>query len=300
VKNLILKTPAKINLYLEVIAKRPDNYHDIKTVFEKINLYDEIWLRVLPSPQIKIICHHRDVPSGEKNLVYRATELLCRRFGIHCGLQIKIEKRIPVAAGLGGGSTNAAGLLLGINRFFKLGLGREELINCAAEIGADVPFFLQESSFAIGKGKGEKIEPVKKIKKKFWHILIVPQIKVSSRQMYARLDKIYNNRAAARYAKAGLTNPAPDIKILLQGLGKGDISLVREGLFNRLEAATFDLHPQVYRLKKQLQELGLEAVLMSGSGPAVFGLISSRKEGQELCKKLSRFRQWQKFLVCTV
>lgn len=288
-----IKSYAKINLYLEVLKKRKDNYHQIITLFEKIGLFDEIYIKPRLDKVIRVICNHPDITKGKTNLAYRAASVLRRDFSINNGVDIKIIKRIPLASGLGGGSSNAASILLGLNRLWKLNLSQKKLITYGKMLGCDVSFFLSGGSFAIGGGRGDNIKVVRTIKKRFWHILVVPKIKVSTKMVYARLDKIFNPSVTR------LTRSISDVKIFIQRLREGKIPLIRKYLFNRLEMAAFNLYPNLKRLKNMLLDSGLEGIYMSGSGPAMFDMISSRKEAGRLCRKISRVVKCDTFIVRT-
>lgn len=289
-----IKSYAKINLYLEVLKKRKDSYHQIITLFERINLCDEIYLKPRPDKKIRIICNNPGVPKGRANLAYRAASLLRRDFAINNGLDIKIIKRIPLASGLAGGSSNAASVLLALNRLWNLNLNRRKLLCYAKTLGTDVPFFLADTSFAVGRGRGDEIRALGTIKKRFWHILIVPKLKVPTKKIYSRLDKIFSPKVSV------LTKANRDVKILVQRITQGNIPLIRESLFNRLQMATFNLYPNLKQLNKMLLNLGRQAILMSGSGPAMFGIVSSGKEASSLCRKLSSVGNCDTFIAKTL
>lgn len=264
---MVLTSFAKLNLYLEVLNIRKDGYHNIRTIFERISLCDKIILKARQDSKIKISCRSKDVPQDNTNLTYRAAKLLQEKFGLDKGVEIRIIKRIPVGAGLGGGSSNAASVLLGLNKLWKLKLKRERLVPLAKEIGADVPFFIYNTPIALGCGRGDIIRPLKELKnRRFWHVLVVPKINVSTPFIYKQWDK----------EGAGLTKPKYSVKITnLPG-----------SLFNSLEAVTSRLYPEVEEIKEQFRDSGLKKILMSGSGPAVFALVSSRKEASRISRQL--------------
>ncbi|MFA5145555.1 MAG: 4-(cytidine 5'-diphospho)-2-C-methyl-D-erythritol kinase [Candidatus Omnitrophota bacterium] len=291
---MVLFSRAKLNLYLEVLNKRKDNYHNIKTVFERIDLSDKIILKPRPDKIINIICADPDVPKDKTNLCCRAAESLRERFNIKTGLDIKIIKRIPVGSGLGGGSSNAAAVLLGLNKLWKLRLCQKKLAGLAGMIGSDVPFFVYNASFGQGNGRGEKIRLLKGIRRApLWHILVVPKIKVSTPLIYKEWDKQYRKGA-------GLTKPQYDVNILILALEAKGPSLSSGLLFNSLESLTIRLHPEVRRVKEKLADLGLRKTLMSGSGPAVFGIVPSKKEAVSLSRKLKKEdRSWRIFATRT-
>jgi 4-diphosphocytidyl-2-C-methyl-D-erythritol kinase len=309
VNKLVIKSYAKLNLYLEVINKRKDNYHNIKTVFERISLFDKITLKPRPDELIKIICKNPDVPLDNTNLCYQAARLLQEEFNKKSGLDIEIIKRIPVGAGLAGGSSNAASVLLGLNEIWELGLSRKRLALYARKIGADVAFFIFDYPFAVGSGRGDKIKALKLQRvRRFWHILIVPNIKASTALIYRKWDELKNLELAPldtagmpnRKYLTGLTKPQYDVKLLNLALTKDGHSLKPKLLFNSLEAATIKLYPQVARIKERLADLNLHSILMSGSGPAVYALVSSRKEAVSISRKLKgQERSSQVFVTST-
>ena len=287
---MILNSYAKLNLYLEVINKRPDHYHNLKTVFERIDLADRIILKSRPDKKINLICNFPFVPKDNLNLAFKSAKLLQDTFAVEEGVDIKIIKRIPVGSGLGGGSSNAATVLLGLNKLWKLNLLPKKLVDLAKRIGSDVPFFIYGLPFALAELRGDKISPLKALNKvRLWHILVVPKIKVSTPIIYAKWD---------RYSK--LTRPKYDVKILNLALRKRDFPLLSETLFNSLEEITFKLYPRVRRIKESLKALGLKSILMSGSGPAIMGIVSSRKEALALREQLKGNRFWQLFVTRTV
>jgi len=294
---LKLKSYAKLNLYLEVLNIRSDSYHNLVTLFERISLYDEILLTPRLDKEIKLLCAEPRVPSGKRNLALRAAALLRKVSGIDKGADIKIIKHIPVAAGLGGGSSNAATVLLGLNRLWRLNFSREKLTELARELGADVPFFLYDASFALGRERGDRIMPLSVMKRRLWHILIVPRFLVSTFSIYKALDK--QRKTVKIRDLTELTKALNNVKILSLALKKGSTPLEGAFLFNRLEEVTLKRYPQIKKIKDKLSNLGVRAVLMSGSGPAVFGVVSSRKEGESLCRFFKRSGN-ESFVVRTV
>lgn len=297
---LILNSFAKLNLYLAVLNRRKDNFHNIETVFEKIDLSDKIIITARRDKRIKIICSDPCVPKDNSNLAYASAKLLQDNFGIDKGLNIRIVKRIPVGAGLGGGSSNAAAVLMGLNKLWKLRLSVSKLAKLAANLGSDIPFFVYNNSFAVGSGRGEKIKPLEALsRRRLWHILVVPKIKVSTPLIYKGWDRYMQTKKIDK--NAWLTTPIYNVKILTLALRKNDLSLISKGLFNGLETVTCGLYPEVINIKEKLIQLGLKAVLMSGSGPAVFGIVSSRKEAVSLCRQLrGKGKLWRIFVSGTV
>ena len=295
---LILSSYAKLNLSLLVLKKRSDGYHSIKTLFERISLCDKIALKSRRDSEIRGSSGSPFLPKDQtKNLAYRAARLLQSSYAPGRGADIRIIKRIPVGAGLGGGSSNAATVLLGLNKLWGLRLGKTALHRLAARLGSDVAFFLCEAPFALGENKGDKIKGLKRLNNiRLWHILIVPRIHVSTPAIYKGWDKIaYTGKIA------GLTRHLSDAKMLILAVKKKDLSLIAPRMFNSLQQVTAKAYPAVGLIIKYLNRLGLKAVLMSGSGPAVFAVVSSRKEAASLGRRLkAAHRQHRVFVVQTM
>jgi 4-diphosphocytidyl-2-C-methyl-D-erythritol kinase len=253
----LVKAPAKINLTLDVLHKRPDGYHEVEMIMTTIDLADRIELNELKQDTIKILSHNRFVPDDQRNLAYQAAHLLKERLGIKKGVAISIDKVIPVAAGLAGGSSDAAATLRGLNDLWNLGLSLDELAALGSEIGSDVSFCVYGGT-ALAKGRGEQIEHIK-APPNCWVILAKPSIGVSTGEVYKnlRLDKVGH----------------PDTAGMLSALANGDYDDMCSNLGNVLESVTLRMHPEVQHIKEQMERFGADAVLMSGSGPTVFGLV---------------------------
>lgn len=295
---LAVKSFAKLNLYLQILNKRKDNFHNLSTLFCRIDLADTIILRNRKDGLIRIKCGSRHVPCGEKNLCRRAAELLKQEFGLSFGLEIDIKKHIPVGAGLGGGSANAASTLSGLNKYWKLKLSKRKLANLGAELGSDVPFFIYNTRFALGSGRGDRIKPLASLKKlRLWFILIYPEIKVSTPLVYKEFDSCL----PAGRVFSELTKPRSNVKLLTSELLKKGKGISSGCLFNDLEAVTTSLYPVVNQVKNALCGMGLEKIMMSGSGPAVFAVCDCQKQAQGLKNKLvKKYKSWQVFVVSTV
>ncbi len=282
---LTVYSPAKLNLALDVLGKRPDGFHELKTIFERISLADQIILTRNKTNKINIRCAHPHVPRGPGNLVFKAAVILRQDFSITEGLDIDIIKNIPVAAGLAGGSSNAAAVLLGLNRLWRLGLGLQELADYAFRLGSDVAFFLYDISYALGTGRGEIIKPLD-IKTKLWHLLVTPRVKIYTKKVFARL-------------KLSLTNKKDNVNILLPFLRKGDLGRLAGALSNDLEPAILSLRPDFVFLKKRFLDAGATGVCFSGSGPSLFALAESQKHALSLRAQFDR-RYTQAFVVSTL
>ena len=275
---LSLSSPAKINLYLKVHGRRPDGYHDLTTVFQRVDLCDELRFWSNRGGRIRIRCADRDVPTGSKNLVYRAARMLQEDFALENGAQITIRKRIPVAAGLGGGSSNAATALLGLNRIWKLSLPRAELLKYAARLGSDVPFFLYDCSWAVGTGRGDRIRPLP-VKARLWQILVTPRLKVYSRNVYQGLN-------------LHLTKKDDNVNILIRLLNRNDVSGISRVVHNDLAASICRLYPHLSALQQRMQGKSALTAAFSGSGPTLFGLVESKRRAEELRAVFAkRYRQ---------
>jgi len=283
---LVIKSFAKLNLYLQILNKRKDNFHNLNTLFCRIDLADTLIFSKRKDNLIKISCDHPDVPGDKNNLCWRAAELLKRECKLDFGIDIKIRKRIPVGAGLGGGSSNAAGVLLGLNRYWNLNLPKAKLVKLGAKIGSDVPFFIYNTKFALGSQRGDKIKPLASLAKlKLWFILVYPKINVSTPRIYQEFDVF-----------SGLTRQRCNVKILTSELLKKGQAVNAQCLINDLENVTTSLYPVVNQVKKALSGIGLAKIMMSGSGPAVFALCSGRKQAQDLSGELrKKYKSWQIF-----
>ena len=273
-RSLVLRSPAKLNLFLKVINKRPDGYHNLITLFERIDLMDEIRLSATAGGKIRIFCGHPQVPKGPQNLVFRVAALLQKRYEIGQGVDIHIQKCIPVAAGLAGGSSNAATTLLGLNKIWRLGLKSLELCQIGRMIGSDVPFFLRDTSWALGLERGDVIVP-QDIRTKLWQILVVPRRKMLTPQVYRRLN-------------LELTKTNDDVNILIRSLKENNIKRAKRLLTNDLETSIVRICPQLLYVKRRFETLLGDGVCFSGSGPSVYGVVESREEAEAAQAVLSK------------
>lgn len=272
---MICPAPAKVNLGLAVHRRRPDGYHDIATLFVKISLVDEVRLTARPR-DIVVHCAHPEVPSDARNLVHRAAVAL-QPLAPGQGVYVGLRKTIPVAAGLGGGSSDAAATLKGLNILWHLGLSTSELAMYAARLGADVPFFLLPTVAAMGYGRGDALEPVA-CPHIFYLVLVKPPIAVSTAWVYQQL-------------RFELTGPPKDTTILKQCLESGDIEGLGAACFNDLEAVVLRHVPVVQEVKRALMRPGVYGVCMSGSGPTVYALCPSWDVAHEVAAAV-RQRGW--------
>lgn len=270
---LYVKAPAKINLTLDVLYKRPDNYHEVEMIMTTVDLADRIGLEPRTDGQIKIISTDRFVPNDERNFAYQAAKLLKDTYGITEGVSIKIDKEIPIAAGLAGGSSDAAATLRGLNEMWNLNLTMDELAEHGAKIGSDVSFCIYGGT-ALATGRGEKIKELP-APPTCWVVLAKPKIGVSTADVYGGLKL------------EGIKHP--DTKQMIEAIETQDYELLCKCLGNVLETVTFKLHPEVITIKEQMQRFGADAVLMSGSGPTVFGLVDSETRATRIYNGLRGF-----------
>lgn len=254
---LLVKAPAKINLSLDVLHKRPDGFHEVEMIMTTIDLADRVELTLLDQDKIRILSHNRYVPDDQRNLAYQAAQLLKDRFQVKKGVEIAMEKTIPVAAGLAGGSSDAAATLRGLNKLWDLGLTMEELAELGSEIGSDVSFCVYGGT-ALATGRGEIITELP-APPTCWVILAKPFIGVSTADVYRRLDL------------NGMKHP--NTQDMIQAIKDNDYHQVCHNVGNVLEDVTLNLHPEVAQIKEQMKRFGADAVLMSGSGPTVFGIV---------------------------
>ncbi len=255
-----LKAYAKINLGLDVIRKREDGYHDVRMIMQTIGLYDQIQVHTANKSGITIKTNLHYLPTNENNLVYRAAKLLIDECGIKKGLIIELNKHIPVSAGMAGGSTDAAAILFGLNKMFKLGLSLEELMKMGLTLGADIPFCLLRGT-ALSEGIGEILTPLNPMPKCF--VLIAkPTVNVSTKYVYENL-------------KIDKTTYKPDIDGIIKSLNDGDLHSISEKLSNVLESVTIKEYPIIEEIKDFMKKEGALNALMSGSGPTVFGLFDN-------------------------
>jgi 4-diphosphocytidyl-2-C-methyl-D-erythritol kinase len=271
-------SPAKINLFLQVTGKRPDGYHELFSLMCCVSLFDTILLQ-FDGNLIEIDSDHPQIPLDETNLAHKAAALFYRKLQTERGLKITIEKSIPVAAGLGGGSSNAASVLQGLNCYYDFPFSREQLISMGRRLGADVPFFLFEKP-ALVSGIGEKLEVYGDLPP-YHVILIYPGFGVSTAEVFQNLN-------------LGLTNCKKKFKKFSFRKTGYDVS---RHLCNDLEAVTASRHPVITSVKEQLLKHGAEGALMSGSGPTVFGLFSEQDKAAEALQALGRHTRWKSYLV---
>ena len=279
VQKIVMQAPAKVNYRLDVIGKRPDGYHDLRMIMQQVNLCDEVSIELSATPGIRVVCGSSAVPDGEGNIAWRAARALLDLSGSATGVSIAIDKRIPVAAGLGGGSSDCAAVLLGLNELLGLGLSRERLMEIGVTLGADVPFFVYART-ALAEGIGERLSPLSA--PPLWVVLVNPNVPVSTAWVYRNLQLTQRDRLAT----------LPD--------SFEDVASVCGVLSNDLEAVTIHAFPVIDQIKQELLRLGADGSLMSGSGPTVFGLFADQAAARRAGDELARTGEWFVAVVETV
>lgn len=265
-KEIAVKALAKINLGLDVVRKREDSYHEVRMVMQTIHLFDRLEIKKTASGDITMTTNLAFLPTNENNLVYKAAKLLKDEFAIPDGVDVKLHKHIPVAAGMAGGSTDAAAVLYGMNRMFDLGLSKEELMKRGVKIGADVPYCIMRGT-ALAEGIGEKLTALSPMVK--CPVLIAkPQISVSTKFVYENL-KLNENTIH------------PDIDKLIADIKAKDLEQIGKDMGNVLETVTIPNYPVIAEIKDHMREHGAVNAMMSGSGPTVFGLFDKEETAVE-------------------
>ena len=268
---LELKALGKINLGLDVLGRRENGYHDVRMVMQTVYLYDKIWMEKTKDPQITLETNLYYLPVNENNLAYQAAKLLMDEFDIKEGVNIRLEKHIPVAAGMAGGSSNAAAVLYGMNQMFSLGLSREELMERGVKLGADVPYCIMRGT-ALAEGIGEELSQLPRIPR--CHVLIAkPPISVSTKMVYEKLDALE-------------LVEHPDIDGIIEGLNAGDLKKITGCMGNVLEKVTIEEYPVIEQIKDVMKENGALNAMMSGSGPTVFGIYDDKRKARAAAAKI--------------
>ena len=283
-RSLTISSPAKVNLVLKVLGRRPDGYHELFTVFHRISLCDQLILRKISHPEFRLITSQPKLKRTRDNLVYRAYQALRKITAWEGGVEVRLKKNIPVAAGLGGGSSNAAHFLLGMNRLFNFKLSLKKLASIGAKLGSDVPFFLYQINQAIGTGRGEKIRPFPS-KRKFWFVLVAPQFGIPTPSVYQELKA------------APLTRISRDATITSAFLRRKEKEEKFPYLQNDLFCASCRLRPELKRFNVFFDQLGVARRLMSGSGPSIFSIHKSQREAECVARRIQRRKLKAKVFV---
>ena len=284
-KTVTIKAPAKVNLTLDVTGKRPNGYHDLKMIMQTISVFDEIKLSLTEEEKIDLHMN-KELPDkipAEKNLVYKAAALMKEKFDIKGGFDIELQKSIPAAAGLAGGSSDCAATLIAINEVCELGLTTQELCDIGVKLGADVPFCIRKGTM-LSEGIGEILTPLTPFKD-VWVVLVKPDISVSTAYVYTHLDL-----PNLKYH--------PDTEKAIECIGNGDISGLSNVLSNVLETVTVPEYPVLTEIKEFLVQNGAEGSLMSGSGPTVFGIFKNKEDARRAYDKANEKYIGYDVLIC--
>ena len=282
---LELKALGKINLGLDVLGRRENGYHDVRMVMQTVYLYDRIIMKKSKTPGIRLETNLYYLPVNENNLAYQAAQMLMDEFHIEGGVSIQLDKHIPVAAGMAGGSSNAAAVLFGMNRMFSLGLSQKELMERGVKLGADVPYCIMRGT-VLAEGIGEILTPLSPMPK--CYVLIAkPAISVSTKMVYEKLD-------------SHEIEDHPDIDGILAGLKAGDLKKVADSMGNVLERVTVDAYPVIDQIKKMMIKEGALNAMMSGSGPTVFGIFEEKATARKAADAIRDARLTKQVYVTNI
>lgn len=268
---LELKALGKINLGLDILGQRENGYHDVRMVMQTVYLYDRVFLEKSKIPGIQLVTNLKYLPVNENNIAYKAADLLMSEYDIQDGVKITLDKHIPVAAGMAGGSSNAAAVLFGMNRMFELGLSEEELKRYGVRLGADVPYCIQRGT-VLAEGIGEELTPLPPLPK--CYVLIAkPPLSASTETVYEKYDALEQVEH-------------PDIDGIIRGLEEADIHQIASGMGNVLEQVMIPEYPVIGKIKETMLETGALGAMMSGSGPTVFGIFDQRSAAKKAAYKI--------------
>lgn len=282
---LELKALGKINLGLDVLGRRENGYHDVRMVMQTVYLYDRIIMKKSKTPGIRLETNLYYLPVNENNLAYQAAQMLMDEFHIEEGVSIQLDKHIPVAAGMAGGSSNAAAVLFGMNRMFSLGLSQKELMERGVKLGADVPYCIMRGT-VLAEGIGEILTPLSPMPK--CYVLIAkPAISVSTKMVYEKLD-------------SHEIEDHSDIDGILAGLKAGDLKKVAGSMGNVLERVTVDAYPVIDQIKKMMIKEGALNAMMSGSGPTVFGIFEEKATARKAADAIRDARLTKQVYVTNI
>ena len=271
-KKIQINSYSKINLTLNVLKKRKDGYHEIESIMQSVNLADKVIITE-KREGITVKCNNPQVPVDINSLAYKTAEKILNKYRIKRGVKIEIDKKIPLASGMAGGSANSATILVGINKFFDLKLRNEELWGIGEELGMDVPFCIQNGT-ALAYHKGEKLTPLLPLNPFLWAIIINPDFKISTQWAYNNIN-IGKNKTTMN-----------NTRNMLNALKVGTPEEIAKNLFNSFESVIIKKYPEIEKVKDRLIEEGALGALMSGSGPSVFGIAKSQEEALKIYKKL--------------
>jgi 4-diphosphocytidyl-2-C-methyl-D-erythritol kinase len=271
-KEVEIDSYSKINLTLNILAKRQDGYHNIETIMQSVDLADRIFIKK-EKEEIKIKCNHPQVPIDSQSLAYRSAEKILNRCRVTKGVKIEIDKKIPLASGMAGGSANSASILVGINKLFALNLSNEDLRGMGEELGMDVPFCIQNGT-ALAYHRGEKVTPLSPINPPLWIIIINPGFEIPTKWAYNNLDLSLIKREKN------------NTKAMLEALKGGGARGIAKNLFNSFEELIIEKYPEIGKIKDRLIEEGALGALMSGSGSTVFAIAQNEEQALKIYKNL--------------
>lgn len=282
---LELKALAKINLGLDVLGRRENGYHDVRMVMQTIYLYDDVFMQKTKEEGIHLETNLFYLPVNENNIAYKAAKLLMDEFQIEGGVSIRLNKFIPVSAGMAGGSSNAAAVLFGMNRMYQLGLSQQELMERGVKLGADVPYCIMRGT-VLAEGIGEELIPLPALPK--CYVLIAkPPVSVSTKTVYEKLDAL------------DIVNH-PNIDGILEGLEEQNLEKITANMGNVLEEVTVGDYPVIEKIKKVMKDAGALNAMMSGSGPTVFGIFTDRKSAKQAYAEIRKKRLAKQVYVTNV
>ncbi|WP_461811743.1 4-(cytidine 5'-diphospho)-2-C-methyl-D-erythritol kinase [Faecalimonas sp.] len=282
---LELKALAKINLGLDVLGKRENGYHDVRMVMQTIYLYDDVFMQKTEEEGIHLETNLFYLPVNENNIAYKAAKLLMDEFNIEGGISIRLNKFIPVSAGMAGGSSNAAAVLFGMNKMYQLGLSQQELMERGVKLGADVPYCIMRGT-VLAEGIGEELTPLPALPK--CYVLIAkPSVSVSTKTVYEKLDALN-------------IVEHPNIDGIIEGLEEQDLDKIASNMGNVLEEVTIGDYPIIEKIKKVMKDAGALNAMMSGSGPTVFGIFKERKDAKQAYIEIKKRRLSKQVYVTNV
>jgi len=279
-QTITLDSPGKLNLRLDIVGKRADGYHELRSLMERVDLSDEIQINIVEKG-IQVTCDNETVPEDENNIAFKAVKEILAYSSRNVGVEINIKKKIPIAAGMGGGSSNAATVIKGINHLLKLKLAKEKLMQIGLKVGTDVPFFLFEGP-ALAEGVGEQLKKIKSMPKLLF-LIVNPNIPVSTESVYRKFP-IESIRANGKFEVPSIYRTKRDVAKILH---------------NDLEKVTIKEYPVIAEIKDELMKLGAIASQMTGSGPTVFGIFSDKVKLLKAFEKLEKKaqRDWKIFMA---
>ncbi len=249
---------AKVNLSLDVVRRREDNYHDLEMIMQEIDLADKIFIKEIDADEIRVLCNRDDIPTDETNIVYKISYTIKNRFNIDKGLEIKIDKNIPIAAGLGGGSADAAATIKGLNKLWNLNMSEQDMIDISKPLGADIPFCIIGGT-AVARGIGDKLTKISGLKETMI-LLVNPEIGVSTKFVYQSLN-------------LDVIEKRPDTGKLVDAIQANDLNYIANNMVNVLETVSIKEYPLIDKIKEEMIQYGAIGSLMSGSGSTVFGIF---------------------------